>query len=539
MQRRNASRNDCVPGYFLFLLTMETDPIDQFIEKYILEKAVEKEQVSFTQFLQTNVAFVVDHTDEGQLDTVERVWGSRFGSVAKKLNVPVAPRQRDAPRFQEAVNALAKQLITSAKPLQEYAEVSTTESAISNSVASKDNSHILTAEAKIEFEENYSKMEKTLKWEIRNGVYLEDLMYQIGKVATHEHPVHSFILDVGDPVWKKELKDMLHEVQTFGDWSMPALKKPLQDFFDAYNNQPEDNVLNFLIKKTDEQGPFDPYTNPDLYKLKNIVQQFLGYYVDDVFRNVHLWTEEDFVSHIWAPLDRFFQSSKILTTRNQTCIATSLRLYGERSISGSASVSGKKASIRPDLLLVHDNIEYGCAEVGKNLLLVPDKKEIVESKLHSPKIMKDVLNAEIARARSDVSTARKLKVICFNQTGLTMSVSVMDTPAGYVSRILETDKYTVPVQPEYIVSELFPILKLVLKAKDIVDRSITATQHSRLAADEPGIRLESTAQKFVLPPSLSTSILAATRKRNQLNPSEQSQSKRRSTKSSPSSSSSS
>ena len=110
----------------------------------------------------------------------------------------------------------------------------------------------------------------------------------------------------------------MNEVQTFGEYGLPPLAQELQDFFKAYENQPKDNVLDFLFQKTNEQGPFDARTSPDLYKLKNIVEQFLGYYVDDVFHHVHLWTEEDFVTHLWAPLDRFFQSSKIITTRYLT-----------------------------------------------------------------------------------------------------------------------------------------------------------------------------------------------------------------------------
>ena len=104
--------------------------------------------------------------------------------------------------------------------------------------------------------------------------------------------------------------------------------------------------------------------------------------------------------------------------RNQTSVATSKRINSERGISGVSTVADKKASIRPDLVLVSNGFEYGCSEVGKSLSAIPDKKEIIESQLHSPKTMKDMLSYAIAETKHDPEVMRKLKIVGFSQTGM-------------------------------------------------------------------------------------------------------------------------
>ena len=52
--------------------------------------------------------------------------------------------------------------------------------------ASKTDSYSLTEEARLEFENMFKEMKNEEKWELRAGVYVEDLMYEFGKQCTHE-----------------------------------------------------------------------------------------------------------------------------------------------------------------------------------------------------------------------------------------------------------------------------------------------------------------------------------------------------------------
>ncbi|KAI7848558.1 hypothetical protein BDC45DRAFT_306097 [Circinella umbellata] len=304
------------------------------------------------------------------------------------------------------------------------------------------------------------------KWELREGVFVEDIMYEYGKNCTHEHAAHSFILNTSDPCWENVFsKEDFKKICTEGNYRLPKLDDNIIDMFAHYHDSPETNVLDFIIKKSKDLGPFDPRYEVDQYKLLHVIQQFIGYYVDNTMANITMWTEQDFVAHIWCVLDRFFQSSGITTTRNKTCLATAQRMNGNRCVTGDSEINKKLRSTQPDLVLLKNGVEYGTSEVGKSIDIVAGKKEIVESQLHSPKTMHDMLCAAHKRMNNDFNSVRDLKIVCFNETGLTLYLSIMDCPKGYVSRIIETQKYEVPKDSDLIIGQLFPLLKLILHAK--------------------------------------------------------------------------
>ena len=145
------------------------------------------------------------------------------------------------------------------------------------------------------------------------------------------------------------------------------------------------------------------------------------------------------------------------TCRNKTCMATSVRLNSDRSITGTSEVKAKQRSVRLDLVLLKNNLEFGCSELGTNVTSILKKKEIVEVQLHSPKLMKGMFCAVAAKAENSLDVIRALKIVCLNETGkrkntlknlfflnvnrtqgLTMSPAVMHCPAGHVCRIVQS-----------------------------------------------------------------------------------------------------
>ena len=102
--------------------------------------------------------------------------------------------------------------------------------------------------------------------------------------------------------------------------------------------------------------------------------------------------------------------------RDRACMATTLRVNEERKVTGTDEIDNKKKSIRPDLLLVKDDVEYGCSEVGRSDNVIPTKKEIIETALHCPKTMKDILNRVASLVDYDEKIIQKLQFVCFHQT---------------------------------------------------------------------------------------------------------------------------
>ena len=62
------------------------------------------------------------------------------------------------------------------------------------------------------------------------------------------------------------------------------------------------------------------------------------------------------------------------------------RVNDVRAISGVNPVEEQKPPVCPDLLIIKDNVEYGCGECGKDDVAGISKKESVERRLHAPEI---------------------------------------------------------------------------------------------------------------------------------------------------------
>ncbi|KAI9492362.1 hypothetical protein BDB00DRAFT_765640 [Zychaea mexicana] len=228
----------------------------------------------------------------------------------------------------------------------------------------------------------------------------------------------------------------------------------------------QEQLLDTLSDVVYESGHYDFRTNYDMYWLQSTLTQMLSCYKFDVVANVLPNSSEmDFVSTIWSILDRCFHNINVVPGRHRTCVAISARINANCSITGTDKIDNKKSASRPDLLLIKDGLEYGCSEVGKSEDVVANKKEVVETYLHSPKTMKDLFNRISQEVNHDLQITRKLKIVCFHNTGRRMKLSVMDCPDGYVCRVQETEEYKIPMSVECLAAQIIPMLTLTLQAK--------------------------------------------------------------------------
>ena len=99
-----------------------------------------------------------------------------------------------------------------------------------------------------------------------------------------------------------------------------------------------------------------------------------------------------------------------------SCTANLARLNNDRRVDGKKPIADQIRSARPDLLLSKNDIELGLGECGKNDFGGIGKKEIMETQLHGPKLMKDVFLRAVDKTNKDPNLIRKLQVVCFNQT---------------------------------------------------------------------------------------------------------------------------
>ncbi|KAI9321409.1 hypothetical protein BX666DRAFT_972880 [Dichotomocladium elegans] len=164
------------------------------------------------------------------------------------------------------------------------------------------------------------------------------------------------------------------------------------------------------------------------------------------------------------------------------------RINQSRRITGQQKILPKVPSIRPDLVLLKDGIEYGVGECGKMNPSEVGKKEIVETQLHVPKVAKDMLVRALAMGGNTVELLRSIRIPCFLQSHLCMHTAFLDSPDGYVCRIVSSESYEISPWVTMMGSGLLPLLKLTLKSKEVVRATMRAVKLSlvRRGREDPG-----------------------------------------------------
>ncbi|KAI7848319.1 hypothetical protein BDC45DRAFT_596475 [Circinella umbellata] len=375
----------------------------------------------------------------------------------------------------------------------------------------------------MELPKNYGTQ---MKWVLQSGRFVEDVMFDLGSRLTNEHPVHSFVLSIDDEVWKGEFsKDELDEIMDCED--LPDIQQDAADLFAALekkNNEimngtekddkrKEEELLDALSDVVYEAGHYDYRTNYNIHWLQSALTQLLSYYKFDVIANILPNSSEmDFASTFWSVLDRCFYDIKVIPGRNRTCMVSSARVNANRNITGTNNVDNKRSASRPDLLLIKDDIEYGCSEVGKSDDAVASKKEVVETYLHSLKTMKDLFNRITQEINHDLKITRKLKVVCFHHT-------------GYVCRVQETEEYKVPRSVKSLAAEIIPMLTLTLQAKTMSKYTTIETMtnlvssYKNKAKGKPqfkakkAVKIQEQKEHIILPSSLTFTPSTTLRKR--------------------------
>ncbi|KAG2219368.1 hypothetical protein INT45_006076 [Circinella minor] len=359
-----------------------------------------------------------------------------------------------------------------------------------------------------------------------------------------------------DSCWENVFSESeLQEIINEGSRSFPSVSKNIQDILDRFqqaadliceNNKYETYdqklnglMLNAMVDELLEIGLFDIRihfdSKDDVFDSEDeeswvisTINQPLSYYVNELIavmgNNI---SELDLVTKFWCYFDRCFDDLRINTTRDRACMATALRVNEGRKVTGTDEIDNKKKSIRPDLLLVKDDVEYGCSEVGKSDNVIPTKKEIIETDLHCPKTMKDILNRVASLVDYDEEIIKKLRFVCFHQTNRRMKLSLIDCPRGYICRVMESDEYDIPAQARLFPAQVHSLIKLMLQAKVIIKQltgpgivsetmqSLTRYQMSKKG--EVGLRRQSQKEKkastIVLPSSLNFTSNNLKRKR--------------------------
>ncbi|KAL1930787.1 hypothetical protein VTP01DRAFT_10949 [Rhizomucor pusillus] len=251
--------------------------------------------------------------------------------------------------------------------------------------------------------------------------------------------VHSFILDVSDPCWRDEFTgDKLQTIMSTGNPKLPPLERDVQNVFE--------HCLRHTLEVCDRTRLFDPRSQPDQDWIQRTLLDHLNLYLQgNLTEIISQGTEMDFVVRCWSNLDKCYDDLAV-TGRDRTCMSTLVRINAKRAISGARPIEEQQRSVRPDMLVMKDGLDFAVTP--------------------PPKILKDMLNRALSKGKNAISLARALRVVALNHNSTLMQVLMLDCRGGYVCRLLNTDEYEIPRSPALIIAELFPIMKLKLKTKN-------------------------------------------------------------------------
>ncbi|KAI7856070.1 hypothetical protein BDC45DRAFT_533956 [Circinella umbellata] len=503
------------------------DRVESEIIKYLHSTS---ERPCLSDFVGQNYDFVLECSPVGQ--SLKDFWTTNFDHAVKKLNIKTINVRAKSPDWGViALSILEK---------SERSSITTTKKGTKRS--SKTDSCSLTTANCQKLTDLITNMKNENKWEFKRDdntiSYLEDVMLTHIKKCSFEHCALSLIFDVDDKVWdnyltenEKEslagsddssLPDIPESVQSILVKCSKIIERTLKEAGKMTKQQQQKEIVDNLHEYVESIEGFDPYKEFNEHWVVDTLRHFISLYRWNVLErmNSHEWSEIDFVLQAWSQLDKVFRNIFVDTKRDVSCVATLARVNNERCVDGLMPISEQAKSVRPDLVLYKEDVEYGLGEAGKHDLSGIGKKEIVETQLHSPKLLKDMFLRAAAKVGNDEGFVRKFKTVCFNQTCFRMSISVLDCPKGIVCRMNTTEEYQIPKSVLLFSSGIIPIIKLTLQAKMIVEKSVRLLEQltNERGISQPGFKSQrrNKINTVHIPPCLTVESYKKTKTNNEV-----------------------
>ncbi|KAI8141482.1 hypothetical protein BJV82DRAFT_177720 [Fennellomyces sp. T-0311] len=400
---------------------------------------------------------------------IKNFWNKAFRTAATKFNVQIISKKQ--PNWLNVYERLldgnfdhhgTDGVSSSENATDTTTEVKTDKRSLGS--ASRSATRALTDDQWQAFEQQYRCMQEDRKWRLPDGTVVEDEMYKYAKTCSTEHAIHSFILDIQDE-WVKKMftAAQIRVMETYNCSPLPPVPECVANFFQLIEDKHDFEDLCAAVRLA---GPYNEVEESDADWAQLSLRDLLRCYRWGVIKSLaDRNSEKDIILRVWRIIDTAFDNMSVHASRcDKASVAMSARLNKKRRIS-EAGLAPKLAAWKPDLLLTKDEVEYGCSENGGKEESGGGTKETVEKWLKVPKLLKDMLDLAAQKLEYDETLVRQLKVIGFIHTHLRVSMMLLDSPAGYVTRLSRTRDYEVPIQKERVTHQLLPILKLILKAK--------------------------------------------------------------------------
>lgn len=301
----------------------------------------------------------------------------------------------------------------------------------------------------------YEDMDNRLKWKLKSGRYVEDVMKLLVVELNYVHPVCDVVLDIDDDNWKAYFSaEDLYEIREHLDIEHETFPSCMQEFLDAIpktNNISE--IFRFILDKRVE-----PETNPELYwlvsSLEAVAYMFISKYIPITDQ-----TERDLIRRVWCFIDTAFDFSELKFRSEKQCQGSKIMKNKKRKISAVERMDRQIHGQIPDMVISFGNYEFGMAEVAKE---AANTKEINEGRIKCCEIM----NAMLANiVETYPSLQHEMKIVGFLISGMKITLLELSNPFGFVKLLKREKPLHFPEHSMAFITRLFPLLKLIWVTK--------------------------------------------------------------------------
>lgn len=428
------------------------------IASSLLNVAKDDNTVTYEDFLIDMKTFIIDKYNNQNLNEFRGFWKAKFKKVANDLKYIVGKDKNT--NIWASIVAEIKENRTREQHRQP-----------SESTASSSSNRILTPAEKALVLELYSKIEEKDKGNLSTGKKISDCMYDLARNSVFEHPVHSYIFDTSDPVWRTYFTpEELKEAKDYNSKLVVNIPEELQILMSSFENKEYTTASHYYDHALEYKFPLG--THFDKRWVQESIMSACELFDSHHNRlNLNEYSEGNLLHEVWNFVYKLYKDREIVAKLGERCsIATSLAKNNKRSLEAITPRGRKIMGSRVDIVFTADEIELGACEVGKGNVSIVDDKYLNDGLKKLPKTLRDILVTQIT---INPDKTNSLCTVGYLMMGLSMELLVVDMPFGsLISRVVKSSRLAYPVKIKNFAIDFIPLLELAYTGKQIMKKNI-------------------------------------------------------------------
>ncbi|GAN03109.1 hypothetical protein MAM1_0034d02560 [Mucor ambiguus] len=245
------------------------------------------------------------------------------------------------------------------------------------------------------------------QWVLTSGAVVEDAIYKHAKDFKVEHPLHSYVLSIDDQLNYMFTADEIKEIEKESGFSDMSKSLP-QSLVNILMKLKGKNDFK-SIDQTFQEMRYDRRTQPAEYWCRNSILNYLDLFIEsDNF--TPFVTEQDLLNDMYGFLKSTKNISRTTTETGCQSSASNSNKNSQRELGTNQQLVRQANGDCSDLTFKHLSSELGCVEIGLVDHRANGTKELQESKLKSPKMMRSFCKQMIDQYKIKVN---KIKIVSF------------------------------------------------------------------------------------------------------------------------------